>query len=198
LLSGRVEVDESYVGGEEEGVHGRETETQAIVVIAVEVHSPKGFGRECLRQVPGVSGPSLVGFIRDLVAPGATVITNGWQGYHGLSEHGYIHERRVLSANPEPVHVVLPGPHRVASLLKRWLPGTHQGAVRQRQLDYYLDEYTFRISRRTSTSRGLLFHRLMQQAVQIDPVPCRDILAILHSNRTAAREQQLERSGFTL
>ena len=188
LLSGRVEVDESYVGGEEEGVHGRETETKAIVVIAVEVHSPKGFGRVRLRQVPDVSGPSLIGFIRDVVAPGATVITDGWQGYHGLSKHGYIHERRVLSANPEPAHVVLPGPHRVASLLKRWLLGIHQGAVRQRQLDYYLDEYAFRFNRRTSKSRGLLFHRLMQQAVQIDPVPYRDILAISHSNRTTARE----------
>mgnify|MGYP001812326179 FL=1 len=188
LLSGRVEVDESYVGGEEEGVHGRETETKAIVVIAVEVHSPKGFGRVRLRQVPDVSGPSLIGFIRDVVAPGTTVITDGWQGYHGLSKHGYIHERRVLSANPEPAHVVLPGPHRVASLLKRWLLGIHQGAVRQRQLDYYLDEYAFRFNRRTSKSRGLLFHRLMQQAVQIDPVPYRDILAISDSNRTTARE----------
>jgi transposase-like protein len=188
LLSGRVEVDESYVGGEEEGVHGRETETKAIVAIAVEVHSPKGFGRVRLRQVPDVSGPSLIGFVRDVVAPGATVITDGWQGYHGLSKHGYIHERRVLSANAEPAHVVLPGPHRVASLLKRWLLGIHQGAVRQRQLDYYLDEYAFRFNRRTSKSRGLLFHRLMQQAVQIDPVPYRDILAKSHGNPTTARE----------
>jgi transposase-like protein len=192
LLSGRVEVDESYVGGEEEGVHGRETETKAIVVIAVEIHSPKGFGRVRLRQVPDVSGPSLIGFIHDVIAPGTTVITDGWQGYHGLSKHGYIHERRVLSANPEPAHVVLPGPHRVASLLKRWLLGIHQGAVRQRQLDYYLDEYTFRFNRRTSKSRGLLFHRLMQQAVHIDPVPYRDILAISHGSRTPAREEQLE------
>jgi transposase-like protein len=177
LLSGRVEVDESYVGGEEEGVHGRETETKAIVVIAVEMHSPKGFGRVRLRQVPDVSGPSLIGFVGDVVAPGATVITDGWQGYRGLSKHGYIHERRVLSGNSDPAHVVLPGPHRVASLLKRWLLGTHQGAVRQRQLDYYLDEYTFRFNRRTSKSRGLLFHRLMEQAVHIDPIPYRDILA---------------------
>jgi hypothetical protein len=64
-----------------------------------------------------------------------------------------------------------PALHRVASLLKHWLLGTHQGAVRPQQLDYYLDEYTFRFNRRGSNHRGLLFHRLLEQAVQIDHVP---------------------------
>jgi transposase-like protein len=177
LLAGCVEVDESYVGGNEDGVHGRETETKAIVAIAVEVHSPKGFGRVRLHRVPDASGPSLIGFVREVVAPGATVITDGWQSYRSLSSHGYTHERRVLSGSGDPAHVVLPGPHRVTSLLKRWLLGTHQGAVRKKQLDYYLDEYTFRFNRRASKARGLLFHRLMQQAVHIDPVPYRKIIA---------------------
>lgn len=176
MLHGCVEVDEAYVGGEEKGVHGRESETKAIVVIAVEVHSPKGFGRVRLRQVPDVSSRSLLGFVLDAVAPGTVVVTDGWKGYNGLSKHGYVHDRRVLADSGDPAHVVLPGPHRIASLLKRWLIGTHQGAVSKDHLDYYLDEYTFRFNRRSSRSRGLLFHRLVEQAVQIEPTTYKNIL----------------------
>lgn len=175
-VHGCVEVDEAYVGGEEKGVHGRESETKAIVVIAVEVHSPKGFGRVRLRQVPDVSSRSLLGFVLDAVAPGTVVVTDGWKGYNGLSKHGYVHDRRVLADSGDPAHVVLPGPHRIASLLKRWLIGTHQGAVSKDHLDYYLDEYTFRFNRRSSRSRGLLFHRLVEQAVQIEPTTYKNIL----------------------
>jgi ISXO2-like transposase domain len=71
---------------------------------------------------------------------------------------------------------LLPLANRVASLLKRWLLGTHQGAVSAVHLDYYLDEYTFRFNRRTSGSRGLLFLRLMQQAVDLNPVPAKELL----------------------
>jgi len=59
----------------------------------------------------------------------------------------------------------------VASLLNRWLLGTHQGAVSYIHLDYYLDEFTFRFNRRTSRSRGKLFQRLVEQALAVDPVP---------------------------
>ena len=69
----------------------------------------------------------------------------------------------------------MPGVHRVASLLKRWLLGTHQGAVQPTQLDYYLDEFTFRFNRRTSRWRGLLFYRLLEQAVATQPVTYQDI-----------------------
>lgn len=176
MLSGRVEVDKMYVGGEEEGVRGRKTETKSIVAIAIEVHSPKGFGRVRLRQVPDVSGPSLVGFVKDVVAAGSVVVTDGWAAYNDLSAYGYTHERRIHSSSGDPAHVVLPGPHRVASLLKRWLLGTHQGAVRYEHLDYYLDEYTFRFNRRSSKARGLLFHRLVEQAAQIKPTTYRGIV----------------------
>jgi len=176
MLSGQVEVDETYVGGEEGGVRGRQTETKSIVAIAIEVHSPKGFGRVRLRQVPDVTGPSLIGFVKDVVAVGSVVATDGWSGYNGLSGHGYKHVRRVQSGSGDPAHVVLPGPHPIASLLKRWLIGTHQGAVRHEHLDYYLDEYTFRFNRRSSKARGLLFHRLVEQAVQIKPVTYRGIV----------------------
>jgi transposase-like protein len=175
-LRGRVEVDETYVGGEEAGVVGRYTEKKAIVVVAIEVHEPKGFGRVRLRQVPDVSGDSLVGFVRDVVDTGSTIVTDGWMGYAGLTRHNYVHEKTVLSASGDPAHVAMPGVHRVASLLKRWLMGTHQGAVSNRHLDYYLDEYTFRFNRRTSRSRGKLFYRLVQQAVAVDPVPYKQLV----------------------
>lgn len=195
MLSGHIEVDETYVGGEEGGVRGRKTENKSIVAIAIEIHSPKGFGRVRIRQVPDVTGPSLVGFVKDVVAVGSVVATDGWRGYSSLSEHGYKHERRVQSGNGDPAHVVLPGPHRVAALLKRWLLGTHQGAVRYDHLDYYLDEYTFRFNRRSSKARGLLFHRLMEQAVQISPVTYRGIVGGVTNPARRSPQKQLERNG---
>jgi len=155
-LSGAVEVDEAYVGGNEPGVHGRQTEKKAIVAIAVEVHEPRGFGRVRLRRVPDASASSLLPFVREAVACGAEVRTDGWGGYSGLAKHGYVHSKTVLSSSGDPAHVSMPAVHRVASLLKRWLLGTHQGAVRPDQLDRYLDEFTFRFNRRSSRSRGLL------------------------------------------
>ena len=71
----------------------------------------------------------------------------------------------------------MPGVHRIGSLLKRWLLGTHQGAVRPEHLDAYLDEYTFRFNRRHSRARGLLYYRLPEQAVQTPPAPYKDIIA---------------------
>jgi transposase-like protein len=171
LLSGRVEVDETYVGGEEEGVIGRSTQKKAIVVVATEVHEPREFGRIRLRHVADVSGKSLVGFIRDVVAPGSVILTDGWRGYDQLRGPDYRRHKIVLSDSGDPAHVALPGVHRVASLLKRWLLGTHQGAVSNRHLDYYLDEFTFRFNRRNSKARGLLFYRLLHQAVQTAPTP---------------------------
>lgn len=177
LLAGDVEVDESYVGGEEAGVAGRYTEKKAIVAIALEIHDPLGYGRVRLRRVPDVTAASLVGFVRDVVSPGAVVLTDGWVGYTPLARHGYTHKPTNIKATGDPAHVVMPGVHRIASLLKRWLLGTHQGAVRSEHLDAYLDEYTFRFNRRTSGSRGLLFYRLLEQAVVTDPAPYDEIKA---------------------
>ena len=174
-LSGRVEVDETYIGGKEEGVTGRQTYKKAIVAVALEVHEPKGFGRVRLRRVPDVSKPSLSGFICDVVAPGATILTDGFSGYDSVPSDKYSRQKVVLSSSPDPAHVSLPGVHRVASLLKRWLLGTHQGAVSDKHLDYYLDEFTFRFNRRSSKARGLLFHRLVQQAMQTGPVTYREM-----------------------
>jgi len=165
-LSGTVEVDEAYWGGEEEGVIGRKTQDKALIIVGVEVVG-NGSGRIRLRRIPTTNKASLQGFIRDAVEPGSTVRTDGLNSYLGLD--GYVHERQIQRRQPKGVHL-LPRVHRVISLVKRWLLGTHQGAVGHDYLDYYLDEFTFRYNRRTSKSRGKLFYRLVQQAVQISPV----------------------------
>jgi transposase-like protein len=175
LLGGLVEVDESYVGGREEWTRGRETETKSRVAIAVEVKT-RGFGRIRLQRVPDVSKASLIGFVTEAVEPGATVRTDGWRSYLTLPEHGYTHERTIVYQGEAPAHVAMPAAHRIASLLKRWLLGTHQGSVEPHQLDYYLDEFTFRFNRRHSRHRGLLFYRLVQEAVSTEPIPLKAIV----------------------
>jgi len=176
-LHGSVEVDETYVGGAATGgKRGRGTENKEIVAIAVEVLRPKGFGRIRMRRVPDASGDSLVPFICDVAEPGAQILTDGWGGYNSLAKHSYAHSRTVLSDTGDPAHVAMPGVHRIAALVKRWLLGIHQGAVSAKHLDYYLDEYTFRFNRRTSRSRGMLFYRLMQQAVATASVPYRQLV----------------------
>jgi len=169
-LSGAVEVDETLVGGVERGgKRGRGT-IKPIVVIAVEVKETMGFGRVRMRHVPDSSGANLQPFICDVVTQGANVHTDGWTGYNGLSKHGYLHERVVLSSSGDPAHVSMPGVHRVASLLKRWILGTHQGSVVPAHLQSYLEEFTFRFNRRNSRSRGLVFSRLMEQCMVTGPI----------------------------
>lgn len=175
-LHGCVEVDEAYVGGEEPGVHGRETYKKAIVAIGVEVKEPRGLGRIRMRRIPDVTAASLTRFVCEAVEPGSELRTDGWASYNEVETKGYHRRITVVSASDEPAHVSMPGVHRVTALLKRWLLGTFQGAVSNRHLDYYLDEFTFRFNRRTSGSRGLLFYRLIQQAVQTDAVPYRSIV----------------------
>lgn len=168
-LHGSVEVDETYVGGIEHGVRGRGTDTKFIVVIAIEVLSLKGFGRVRLQRVNDVSGASLIPFVSAAVESGTEVSTDGWRGYYGLSEQGYKHHTINISSSGDPAHVSLPGVHSVASLLKRWLLGTHQGSVTAEHLDAYLNEFAFRFNRRHSRRRGLLFLRLLQHAVVTPP-----------------------------
>ena len=130
----------------------------------------KGFGRIRMRHVPDASGTSLQSFICDVVEKGATIRTDGWTGYRGLSQHGYEHERTVLSASGDPAHVSMPGVHRIASLVKRWILGTHQGSIVPVHLQSYLEEFTFRFNRRNSESRGLVFRRLIEQSMATEPV----------------------------
>jgi transposase-like protein len=176
-ISGIVEVDETLIGGEEHGgKRGRGAGRKSVVVIAIEVHEPKGFGRVRMQQVTDASGECLIPFICDSVAPGSTIRTDSWRGYKDLRKLDYIYKKVNLSDSDDPAHVVMPCVHRVAALLKRWLLGTHQGAVSGKHLDYYLDEYTFRFNRRTSKARGLLFYRLLHQAVMVAPVSYKEIV----------------------
>ena len=174
-LSGRVEVDETYLGGLEEGVRGRQTETKALVVIAAQ-EDGAGIGRIRMRRIPDASAESLVPFVQASVAPGSIVHSDGWLGYLPLESKGYVHEVTFLRGRKKSPSELMPRVHQVVSLLKRWLMGTHQGAVSPEHLDYYLDEFTFRFNRRNSSSRGKLFFRLLQQAVLIEPVPYRSMV----------------------
>ncbi len=176
-LSGNVEVDETLVGGESHGgKRGRGAERKTIVVIAIEIFFPKGFGRVRMRRIEDASGSSLAPFVCDSIEPGSIVHTDGWRGYNSLTKHGYTHIKKNISESGDPAHVVMPGVHRISALLKRWLLSTHQGAVSDDHLDCYLDEYTFRFNRRKSKARGMLFYRLLQQAVEIGPVPYKKII----------------------
>ncbi len=168
-LAGRIEVDETYWGGPEP-IRGRGAETKALIVVAAQ-EDGSGIGRVRLRHVPDASAVSLGGFVQDVVESGSVVHTDGWSGYAGLESAGYRHEVTNLEQSDGTASELLPRVHRIASLLKRWLMGTHQGGVSHGHLDYYLDEFTFRFNRRRSRHRGLLFYRLLQQAVQIEPVP---------------------------
>jgi len=174
-LSGETEVDETLIGGVEKGgKRGRGTD-KCIVAIAVEIRRPKGFGRVRIRHVPDASGASLLPFVCAAVASGNVVCTDGWTGYNGLSDHGYTHKKTVLSTSGDPAHVSMPGVHRIAALLKRWILGTHQGSFAPAHLQSYLEEYTFRFNRRTSRSRGLVFRRLIEQAVSTGPITEADL-----------------------
>lgn len=176
-LRGCIEADETYVGGSQKGgKRGRGAERKEIVVVAVELHAPKGFGRVRMRRVPDVAATSLVSFICDVAEKGSEILTDGWGGYNRVVNYGYTHNRVVLSDTGDPAHVSMPGVHRLAALLKRWLLSTHQRSVSGKHLDYYLDEYKFRFNRRASRSRGLLFYRLLQQAVATAPSPYRQIV----------------------
>lgn len=167
-LSGWVEVDESFVGGMEEGVAGRQTESKALVVIAAQADGP-GIGRIRMRMIDDASAASLHPFVKDCIEAGSTIHTDGWQGYASLDPTSYQREITKLRGRRKEASQLMPRVHRVAGLLKRWLLGTHQGAVSPRHLPYYLDEFTFRFNRRRSNSRGKLFFRLMQQAVTTPP-----------------------------
>ena len=169
-LQGTIEVDEAFIGGVTPGADGRDGEGKALVAIAAE-EDGRGIGRIRLRRVADASAASLHGFIQQAISPGSTVHTDGWAPYQGIETLGYSHTAtRLKGKGKEAAVKLLPRVHRVAALLKRWLLGTHQGAVSPHHLDYYLDEFTFRFNRRRSASRGKLFYRLLQQAVQVGPV----------------------------
>jgi transposase-like protein len=170
LLDGVVEVDETVLGGVKPGRRGRGADGKALVAIAVECRDG-GPGRIRMRRIPNASRAVLSDFVLDHVQRASEVRTDGWAGYDDIGRYRFRHVVSNVAASGDPAHVAMPEVHRVASLLKRWLLGTHQGAVSHDQLDYYLDEFTFRFNRRRARHRGLLFYRLLEGAVATDPHP---------------------------
>ena len=165
-LRGVVEIDETYWGAAESGgATGRLIYSKALIVVAAE-QDGKGIGRIRMARIPDFDRATLHGFIRSSVEPGSTVCTDGLNSYREME--GYIHHRQVQGRLKDGEHL-LPRVHRAVSLLKRWMLGTHQGAIGHQHLDDYLNEFVFRFNRRKSASRGKLFFRLAQQSVQIAP-----------------------------
>jgi transposase-like protein len=194
-LSGLVEIDETYIGGERSGKRGRGAENKSLVAVAVEDKSEtsatgKGIGRICLQLIPDASAKSLQEFIKTHVIEGSCIRTDGWSGYAAISDIGYNH----IVANSLDLKIV----HLTISLLKRWLLGTYQGAVSSNHLSYYLDEFTFRFNRRTSGSRGKLFYRLVQQSLLSAPVPCQEIVGkkVTHEAAEAGNIVELHDISF--
>lgn len=178
-LGGDVEVDEIFIGGEEAGVTGRGRGKKTLVAVAVELKQPRGYGRCRMAPLVDASSRSLHAFLVDHVEPGAVVITDGWAGYNNIEDLGYRHDRRsqrAAKARGEDPGDLLPGVHRVASLTKRWLLGTHQGSVAAAHLPSHLDEFVFRFNRRRSRSRGMVFYRVLELAVEHAPVRYRDLV----------------------
>ena len=187
-LFGVVEVDEIFLGGPRPGKRGRGAAGKTLVLIAAQADGRK-IGRIRLTRIANASAASLEPAVQQAIDPGTQIQTDDWSGYGGLNDLGYHHE--VIQSATELGDNLLPRVNLVASLLKRWLLGTHHGAVRPQHLDYYLDEFTFRFNRRNSRSRGLLFYRLLQQAVAVQPVKGKDLVG----GRSLKRPQPTTNGG---
>jgi transposase-like protein len=180
-LAEHVEADETYVGGPRPGKPGRGAAGKTLVAGAVEAGRGEARGRRLgrlrLAILPDASAASLEAFLAANVARPATVATDGWRGYLGLPAAGYDHEPVNLSASGDDADLRLPAIHLVFGLAKRWLLGTHHGAVSEKHLPAYLDEYVFRFNRRTADLVSHGFARLVEHAVQIRPTTYRTIVA---------------------
>jgi transposase-like protein len=193
-LKGVVEVDETYLSISDRGAPMPEDQRkrrknrthQELVVIAVELLQPRGFGRIRLRRIDNDSAEQVVPFVQENIEPAAKVRTDGSAAYRELQGLGYAHQRTVMLGSEVPAHVSMAGVHRVAALIKRWILGTHHGSVQPAHLDAYLDEFVFRFNRRISASRGMLFYRLLQQAVITDPVTYDDVVRPLPKSAKAS------------
>jgi len=173
-LSGKVQVDDAFIGGEEPGVKGRQSVKKARIVVAVEIkEGDYGLGRIRIQHVPDFSATSLVPFVIQSMEEGSIVETDGWRGYNPIGEMGF--QRIILRVNSSPENP-LPHVNRVITLLKRWLIGTHQGRVSPKHLQHYLDEFVFRHNRRKAKYVGLLFQRMLKQSSESIPVPYQTLI----------------------
>lgn len=180
-LHGLVEVDETYVAltDRQAPVSAKKKKNntdKTLVAIAIEMVEPKGFGRIRLQRIVDDSAASVIPFVTSSIEHGSVIRTDGSAAYRSLKELGFEHQRTVMLGADQPAHVSMAGVHRVAALLQRWMLGTHHGAIQPPHLDAYLNEFVFRFNRRTSSFRGMLFYRLLQQAMQTEPYTYRDII----------------------
>jgi transposase-like protein len=161
-LSGLVEVDDAYWGGYRKGEPGRRKGggSKDLLVVAVE-DKGRVMGRVRLSRAPDHTAKSFSKVVKRHVAQGSLVRTDGLSSYGQLPAEGYVHMPEVIGEDKSRAVEVLPRVHRVISLLKRWLLGTHQGAPRTKHMDGYLEEFEFRFNRRTAKHRSLLFERLV-------------------------------------
>lgn len=192
-LIGDIEVDETYFGGVAAGKRGRGAGGKTLVVAAVERRGT-GFGRIRMRVIDAATEASLSRFLIDVVEPGSTVVTDGWMSYPPATKAaGVDHQRLNVHQSGLPAHNILPGVHRVFALAKRMIEGTYQDGVQPAHLQAYLDEFVFRFNRRTSRHRGLLFLRLLENAVQAPPIGYRQLVA----TRTATARHRRPPGGRT-
>ena len=191
-LSGIVEVDEDYIGGiEEGGKRGRGSENKFLVAVAVQLekistdkpHNPLRnyrLAKVRLKQIKNASKDELHAFITENVVKGSTLYRDDWLGYSGIDELGY-HSEVFKTTKAAKKDEKLPHVHLIISLLERWILGTYQGHMEEQHLQAYLEEYTFRFNRKTSTHRGLLFYRLVQGAMTTIPHPYENIIESANS-----------------
>lgn len=173
MLSGIVELDQIYLGGRSTGKPGGLSDKVAVTV-AVERAGSHRLGRVRFQIPQRGNSNEQIDFAQAVIEAGATIRTDGLYLFRKLGDLGYTHEY-VNGYLAEDITQVLPGVHRVASLLKRWIAGTLHHHVSHEHLAYYLDEYAFRFNRRNSRARGMLFYRLLQQAVNTDPQPLAEL-----------------------
>ena len=180
-LSGRVEMDETYIGGNgKPGVTGRGAAGKTVVAGAIE-RVGRGFGRARLQVIPDVSSASLAAFLRTHLSRARRSSRTRGPPIRPRSPRQESHTRRTMWRRLTSPRMC---PCRACtacslSLTKRVLDGTHQGSVQPEHLQAYLGEFVFRFNRRTSHKRGMLFFRLLEAAVAGSPAPYKDI-AVIH------------------
>jgi transposase-like protein len=173
-LSGDIEADEFYLGGESSGKRGRGAEHKCAVAVAVE-RKGNVLGRLRMQVITSCTAEELIPFVTGNVISGSTITTDGWKSYNRLEEEGYCH-KKVIQSKEEDKDSVLPGVHLVASLVKRLILGTFQGRFDEKYLQRYLDEYVFRFNRRTTKSVGKRFWRIVQCAVASKPMTGKQVV----------------------
>ena len=175
-LTGDVEFDEFYLGGKSQGANRSDPENKHLLTIAVEVNG-RGSGRIRIEHLEHINTEAVVKSVCSLVEPGSLIITDGFGGYNHVKSHGYLHrsynqtkeKNKDFNANSR-----LPRAHRAISLLKRWYYGTLQGKMSKKYSKSYIEEFVFRFNRRTSKARGLLFLRVLENGILLEPKTYQD------------------------